>query len=78
MEFIEALFREMMKQGALIKGDPKQMALQFYAPLFLLLSISDATASKEEKAKISDLFTAHIDCCMEKYAVEKSGENKSI
>lgn len=69
--FIEDLFRIMMKQGTWRKGSPKQMAVEFYAPFYLLLSISDAASGKEEKEEITNLFKAHIECFVEKYAAEK-------
>lgn len=68
---IEDLFRIMMKQGTWRKGSPKQMAVEFYAPFYLLLSISDAASGKEEKEEITNLFKAHIECFVEKYAAEK-------
>ncbi len=71
VNFIEDLFRIMMKQGTWRKGSPKQMAVEFYAPFYLLLSISDAASGKEEKEEITNLFTTHIECFIEKYATEK-------
>lgn len=70
VSFIEDLFREMMKQGIWRKGNPKQMAIEFYAPFYLLLSISDATDSKEEKGEIINLYIEHMDCFIENYATE--------
>ena len=78
VDFIEDLFREMMEEGTWRKGDPKQMAVEFYAPFYLLLSISDATSDNEEKEKIADIFTAHIDCFIEKYATSKLQNNEDI
>lgn len=54
------------------------MAVEFYAPFYLLLSISDATSDNEEKEKIADIFTAHIDCFIEKYATSKLQNNEDI
>ncbi len=68
VQFTEDLFREMMEQGTFQGGDPKQMAVEFYAPFYLLLSISDAVDSKEEKEKIINLYTMHLDCFFQKYA----------
>lgn len=78
VDFIEDLFREMMEEGTWRKGDPKQMAVEFYAPFYLLLSIPDATSDNEEKEKIADIFTAHIDCFIEKYATSKLQNNEDI
>ncbi len=71
VNFIDDLFRIMMKQGAWRKGSSKQMAVEFYAPFYLLLSISDAASDKKEKEEIANLFTTHIACFVEKYATEK-------
>ena len=78
VSFIEDLFREMMEEGTWHKGNPMQMAVEFYAPFYLLLSISDGTSDKAEKEKIADLFTAHIDCFMEKYATHKLENSEDI
>ena len=67
VQFIEDMFREMMEQGTLHKGNPKQMAVEFYAPFYLLLSISDTVHGKEEKGRIKNLYM-HLNCFFEKYA----------
>ncbi|WP_332446961.1 TetR/AcrR family transcriptional regulator [Sphaerochaeta sp.] len=41
VEYVEDLFREMQAQGT-ITEDPRQLAIELYAPFYLLLSISDA------------------------------------
>lgn len=63
VNYMEDLFREMMEQGIWNKSDPKQLALEFYAPFYLLLSITDATPDKKEAAK---LLAAHIERFIEK------------
>jgi AcrR family transcriptional regulator len=63
VSYMEDLFREMMEQGVWNKSDPKQLALEFYAPFYLLLSISDAAPDKQEAAK---LLAAHIERFAEK------------
>ena len=50
------------------KGSAKQMAVEFYAPFYLSLSILDAASGKEEKEEIAKLFTTHIECFIKKYA----------
>lgn len=70
VSYIEDLFREMMEQGLWHKGDPKQMAIEFYAPFYLLLSFFDAATNKEQKKEIANLFTAHVDSVIKKYATE--------
>lgn len=44
------LFDEMIKQGYMRQANPEVMALQFFAPVFLLLNKYDGIAEKEEEA----------------------------
>ena len=39
--YMTDIFREMMSRGILRQADPQQLALEYYAPLFLLIAISD-------------------------------------
>ena len=71
VNFLEGVFGEMMEQGAWRPGSPKQMAVEFFAPFFLLLSMSDAASGKEEKERIAGLYMAHMESFVEKYAAEK-------
>ena len=68
--YLEDLFREMMQQGAWREGSPKEMAVEFYAPFYLLLSLSDAAIDKTEKESISAFFTAHLERFADKYAAK--------
>lgn len=70
LDFIEDLFREMMKQGEWLEGNPKQMAVEFYAPFYLLLSISDAASDKTGKKIAKELFMEHIDKFLKKYSLK--------
>ena len=63
VSYIEDLFREMMERGIWNKSDPKQLALEFYAPFYLLLSFSDTAPDKKEAAK---LLKTHIEHFIEK------------
>ncbi len=63
VNYMEDLFREMMEQGIWNKSNPQQLALEFYAPFYLLLSISDTMPDKKEAAK---LLAAHIERFIEK------------
>lgn len=71
VSYIEDIFREMMERGIWDKTDPKQLALEFYAPFYLLLSISDSESDKEELAK---LLKTHIERFIEKNSAP--GEHK--
>lgn len=65
VSYMEDLFREMMEQGIWNEGNPKQLALEFYAPFYLLISISDAAPDRKATA---ELLSAHIERFMEKNA----------
>ena len=65
VSYMEDLFREMMEQGAWNTGDPKQLAIEFYAPFYLLISISDAAPDTNEAAK---LLAEHVDRFIERNA----------
>jgi AcrR family transcriptional regulator len=74
VSYMEDLFREMIEQGIWNKSNPKQLALAFYAPFYLLLSISDAMPDQKEVAK---LLAAHIDRFIEKNSAPRNIEEKS-
>lgn len=74
--YLENLFREMMVEGVWRDGSPKEMAVEFYAPFYLLLSLFDAAADKAEKESIKAMFKAHIKRFVAKYA-EKKIENRN-
>lgn len=63
VNYMEDLFREMMERGLWDGSDPKQLALEFYAPFYLLISVSDATDGERDVAK---LLSAHIDRFIER------------
>lgn len=44
------LFEEMIKQGFMRQANPEVMALQFFAPIFLLLNKYDGIVEKEKEA----------------------------
>lgn len=69
ISYMEDVFREMMEEhSAWSKSDPKQLALAFYAPFYLLLSMSDATSDKKEAA---ELLATHIERFIEKNFPER-------
>lgn len=73
VSYMEDLFREMMEQGIWSKSDPKQLALEFYAPFYLLLSISDTMPDKKEAAK---LLSVHIERFIEKNSAPRDKRSK--
>lgn len=63
VSYMEDLFREMLEHSNLDSGYPKQLALEFYAPFYLLLSISDEFSNK---AEATALFIEHVDRFMKR------------
>lgn len=61
IDYLEGLFKEMMNQGTLNPCNPRQLAVKFFAPFLLLLSMSDAATSKKEKKEIAKLFATHVE-----------------
>lgn len=52
------IFREMIKNGILKDSDPIRLALEYYAPMYLLINRSDYCADKTE---LVQLLENHID-----------------
>ncbi|MGN1067038.1 MAG: TetR/AcrR family transcriptional regulator [Candidatus Fimimonas sp.] len=46
--YMQDVFAAMMKNGVLKSGNAQQLAVEFYAPLFLLISICDVSRNKQE------------------------------
>ena len=55
--YMEDIFREMRKKGLLREADPKQLALAYYAPLYLLINMWDRA---DDKAALTALLDDHI------------------
>ena len=66
--YTEDIFREMIKNGVLKESDPKLLAVEFFAPLFLLINASDGSADRAESV---DLLNNHIDGFIRRYSAEK-------
>lgn len=58
--YMEDLFRELMKEGVFPGKNPRQLAVEFYAPLFLLINMFDKTGENEEYVKILRNHTEHF------------------
>ena len=71
--YMEDLFREMMKKGVLKQENPRQLAVEYYAPLFLLISMSDKTGNNEEYI---DIISNHTEHFMQSYMMNPGGENE--
>ncbi|WP_079913347.1 TetR/AcrR family transcriptional regulator [Paenibacillus sp. 32352] len=63
VSYIEDLFREMIEQSTLDGSNPKQLAIEFYAPFYLLLNISDEFSNKDE---VTTLFKEQVDRFMKR------------
>jgi len=50
LDYISSVFANLIKEEIYIDADPKVMALQFYAPLYLLLCKYDSQPDKYEEA----------------------------
>lgn len=64
--YMEDLFREMMKKGVLKQENPRQLAVEYYAPLFLLIHMFDETGETEEFVEILSNHTKNF---MQKYVM---------
>lgn len=69
IRFQEALFTEMMRQGYFKQGPARTIALQFYAPFFLLLCQYDTMPGKEDEALA--LLMQHIEQFAAVYQMRK-------
>ena len=52
VSYMEDLFRELTKKGVLKEENPRQLAVEYYAPLFLLINMFDNNGENEEYAQI--------------------------
>ena len=69
--YMEAMFRELMKKGILKAENPRQLAVEYYAPLFLLISMFDKTGENEGYAEI---LRNHTKQFIQIHGLESGGE----
>ena len=69
--YIEDLFRELIRQGVLREANPRQLAVEYYAPLFLLIHMYDIRGDNREAIQI---LTKHTEHFMENYGVGSGRE----
>lgn len=67
-EMHKAFFTEMIKRGLLIDDDPQMMALQFVAPITLLIHLADREPEKETECL--DQIRAHMEHFMKIYVAK--------
>ena len=65
--YMEDLFRELIQKGVLKAENPRQLAVEYYAPLFLLICTYDKTGKNEDYATI---LRNHTENFMKSYGVD--------
>ena len=65
--YMEDLFRELIQKGVLKAENPRQLAVDYYAPLFLLICTYDKTGKNEDYATI---LRNHTEYFMKSYGVD--------
>ena len=64
--YVQALLEGMMRAGRLRPGDAHALAIAYYAPMLLMILMSDDQAAAPESAA---LLERHIDRFMEEHAI---------
>ena len=54
LEYTEDLFKAMIEKGIIKHGNPKELALEFYGPFYLLIGLCDSGYDKKELLKLMD------------------------
>jgi hypothetical protein len=68
LEYQTKLFSNLIQLGNFIKCDPEIMALQFYAPIYLLICQYDHYPEREEEAYV--LLKKHVEQFMKSYLLK--------
>ena len=58
--YMEDLFRELIQKGALKDENPRQLAVEYYAPLFLFINMFDKSGKDEDYVEILRNHTEHF------------------
>ena len=72
VDYMEDLFRELIQKGVLKEENPRQLAVEYYAPLFLLINMYDKSGETEEYV---DILRNHTEHFMQSH-VKNSGEEE--
>lgn len=67
MDYIENLFREISKKQKKQLPSPHVLAVEFYSPFYLLLSMSDGANCREKKEEMAQSYIHYIDDFFQKY-----------
>lgn len=73
VEYMEDIFREMIKEGILAEGDPGQFALEYYAPMYLLICMTEGAEGAEDRSRFAEMLDAHI-----RGFFEQKGKNNEL
>lgn len=57
VSYMEDIFREMIAAGTLAQAEPRQLAVEFYAPMYLLIQMSDHA---EDRQRLQAILNVHI------------------
>lgn len=68
LDYNTRLLRGMMERGALLQGDPEQMAAELHAPMLLYLGLSDAATEPQALEALAARFDAQVDAFAARYA----------
>ena len=72
--YMEDLFRELIKKGVLKRENPGMLAIEFYAPLFLLINMFDKTGKTGENGDYVEILRNHTEHFMQNHEIESGGE----
>lgn len=67
MDYIENLLREISKKQKKQLPSPHALAVEFYSPFYLLLSMSDGADCKKKKEEIAQSYIHYVDSFFQKY-----------
>lgn len=68
VEYMEDIFREMIAEGILREADPKQLAIEFYGPMYLLININSV-----DKEQALELLSNHIEKFIKNNEIHNGG-----
>ena len=70
----ETLFASMVESGAFLRDDPKMLALEFFAPLMMLIQAADGATDAAAREHLVDLARQHVIRFGERHACAPNAE----
>ena len=67
--YMEDLFRELIKKGVLKCDNPEMLAIEFYAPLFLLINMFDKTGEKGGNGDYVEILSNHTNQFIQSHVI---------